>query len=289
MSLVDRTYVSRFSQPTFALEVYRAGVPGSADDDVSASLYLDGESVAEFTRVVPEGAQTGVYPITLSSADTANPGDYELRWAYEVDAVTQMFATSLEFGPSAPAYDALGAGWAGVIDDVWAQFADLFDSPFGGPNLQTYVQTKFGRNRLAQLLKLALQDLNNISNPHQSFEFDGDGFPFAQWGGLLQQALYVQVLKHLVRSYTEQPEVLIATAVSRVDRRDYMQRWNEVLAAEQAEFRTNLGRYKMAFLGLGNAHVLVSGGAFGKLGPYANAGGAGQAASRGYFAVRRWH
>jgi hypothetical protein len=39
----------------------------------------------------------------------------------------------------------------------------------------------------------------------------------------------------------------------------------------------------MAFMGLGNVSVRVSGGVYGNFGPVGWAGGAGEAAARGYF------
>ncbi len=293
VSNLDRRYVSRYTRPTFAVEIYRGGAPGPADGPVTGSLFrvsTDGvpETDPVWTRDLTP-ASPGTYEITLSSVDTKTPGAYDLVYDYEIDGAEEIFATEIEIGPLAPDYDALNPAWASTVDGVWLLFADLFDSPYGGPNLQVYVQTKFGRNRLAQLLRQALQTLNTATSGHQSFPYNEEGFPFAEWGGLLQRSLYIEVLRHLVRSYTEQPEVILGTAVSRVDRRDYMQRWNEVLSMEMAEFNRDLSRFKMAYMGLGNVHVLVSGGAFGNIGPYVNAGGAGEAAARGYFVVRRGH
>lgn len=285
---LDRKYVSRYAPATFAIKVYRDGVPGAADGAVFATLTREGATAPAWTRQAVLTSEPGVYEVALTSVDTQTTGEYSLVFNYEINAAPEVYGYDIEVGPSSPVYDGLPAAWAGVIDSVWAKFADLFDSPFGGPNLQVYMQTNFGRNRLAQLMATALQRLNSATVGHQSYDV-GSEFPFGAWGGLLQQSLYIEVLKHLVRSYTEQPEVILGTAVSRVDRRDYMQRWREVLDMEMQEFERDLGRYRMAMLGLGNVSVLVSGGAFGKLGPYVNAGGGGAAAARGYFAVRRPH
>lgn len=289
MSL-DRRFLSRYSSATFAINVYRGGALADADAAVTGTLLREGDTTPAWTRDATTPA-TGVYEVALSSADTVTPGEYTLTFNYTVDGQPQVYGYDIEIGQSSPAYDALGGGsdWAGVVEGVWAKFADLFDSPYGGPNLQTYMQTNFGRNRLAQLLPAALQRLNSATVGHASYAVGATGFPFGDWGGLLQQSLYIEVLKHLVRSYTEQPEVILGTAVSRVDRRDYTQRWREVLDMETTEFERDLSRYRLANLGLGNVSVLVSGGAFGKLGPWVNAGGAGEAAARGYFAVRRPH
>jgi len=285
----DRKYISRYGTATFAILVRKDGVPAAADGQVAVSFIdqdLDPTTTLWTRNAV--AAEVGQYEIVLGSADTEDPGWRSLRFSYQVDSIPQVFGYDIEVGESAPEYDSLPSDWQGAIETVWGRFADLFDSPFGGPNLQVYAQVNFGRNRLAQLMRPALQRLNSATGAHASYGY-GSSFPFDEWGGLLQQSLYIEVLKHLVRSYVEQPEVILGTAVSRVDRRDYMNRWQDVLQMEQAEFERDLSRYKMAHLGLGNAHVLVAGGAYGNWGPQVNAGGSGSAASRGYFSVHRSH
>lgn len=286
---MDLRYVSRYSRPTFAIQVFRNGEPGDADGDVAVSLYAqDSATTPAWTRNATRASE-GVYEITLTSAETQSPGVYLLRFDYEINGGDEVFGFDFEVGVSSPAYDDLPDQWRGIVDAVWIRFADLFDSPYGGPNLQVYAQTNFGRNRMAQLMEQAMQTLNSITLPHASHQLGGESFPFKEWGGLLQRSLYVEVLKHLIRSYVEQPEAILGTAVSRLDRRDYMQRWQAVLDMEQMDLRTELGRYKMAHLGLGNVSVLVAGGAYGNLGPTVNAGSSGAAAARGYFAVARSH
>ncbi len=293
---IDRKYLSRYSRPTFGITVYRDGVAGDADalPEVSLLTYdnpqQEGTPEVLWTREATRTA-LGQYEITLGSKDTRTPGEASLGWTYLVDGEEEIYTFDLQVGESAPDYDALPLEWRAIVESVWIKFADLFDSAFGGPNLQTYVQTKFGRNRMAQLLPSALQRLNSASNPHASYGIgpDANSFPFADWGGLLAQSLYIEILKHLIRSYTEIPEAVLATSVSRFDRRDYMQRWEQVLNMEMAEFNTDLSRYRKANMGLGSVSVLVSGGAYGNWGPQVNSAGGGMAAARGYFAVARWH
>jgi hypothetical protein len=159
-----------------------------------------------------------------------------------------------------------------IVDDTWIKFADLFDSPEGGPNLQTYYQTHFSRNRIAQLLKTAVGLLNTTAQPFQSYSIDVPGqFPIQQWGPLLGQALYVEVLKHLIRSYVEQP-AFVGGSVTRLDRRDYMDRWQSVLDEERKQLKSQLDIFKISNMGLGKPKVLVSGGVYGRYGPTRFAG-----------------
>lgn len=285
---IDRKYLSRYSQPALGIRVFKAGALADADDLPVASFVREGSVDEEWSRETTKDGP-GLYSVTLSSVETATPMRGTLRFDYSIDGVPQVYGLDVEVGPSAPAYDALPGPWQDLIESVMDKFDDLYDSPMGGPHLQVYVQTHFGRNRVAQLLGSALQDLNTASSPHQTYELGGTDFPFVEWGNLLSDALYIEVLKHLIRSYVEQPELVLGVAASRTDRRDYMDRWTAVLNLELDDFRSNISKYRQAHLGLGNISVLVAGGAYGNWGPSINPGGVGAAAARGYFYVGRWH
>jgi hypothetical protein len=268
-ALGERQYASQYGTPAVGLVVYRGGVPAASDGNVAAARMetLDGTII--FDRQALSTA-TGTYEVVLSSAETQTPGIYKVVWSYTIDGIPQNFTALLEVGESSPAYDHLDEGMKGVVESVWLRFADLFDSPEGGPHLQVYFQTRFGRGRMAQLLRQALGRLNTIAQPHMTYSLEGppDGkqFPLAQWGGLLEQALYIEAIKHLIRSYVEQPEA-VGVNVARLDRRDYMTRWQTILTMEQADLQSQLDVFKMAHMGLGRPRVLVSGGVFGTYGP----------------------
>lgn len=289
----DMLWVSRYSRPAFTLDINTGAGPTDVDDVVTAHLYtLDGEgqivTPAVWTRMVPR-ISVGHYVTTLASTDTQVLGNYELQMTYEVGGSSEVDVWDFQIGPQSRTYDGLTPDWRTVVDGVWWKFQDLYDSPYGGPNLQVYVQTHFGRERLAMMLADAIQSMNTATQGNTNYQVNGTDFPFGAWLGVLQDSLYVEVLKHLVRSYVEQPEVILGTAVSRVDRRDYMQRWQEVLQGAQDDLKSELSSWKLANLGLGNVHVLVSGGAYGRWGPTAPMGSQGDAAARGYFALARFY
>lgn len=269
-ALGDRTYVSQYGTPTVGFVVHKAGVPSDADgNNVTARMEtLDGETVI-FDRAADHPA-TGTYETTLSSAETASPGIYKVTWSYAIDGAQQSFVSLVEVGESSPAYDRLDDGMKAVVESAWMRFADLFDSPVGGPHLQVYFQSRFGRGRMAQLLGIALGRLNTVAQPHMTYSLEGPPngkqFPLGQWGALLDQALYIEAIKHLIRSYTEQP-MPMGVNVARLDRRDYMDRWRSILDLEREDFDSQMDVFKMAHMGLGRPRVLVSGGVYGSYGP----------------------
>lgn len=260
-----RTYASRYSQPTIGFVVHRAGVPADADSDVTVTMEsLAGNEV--FTRTAEHEA-IGVYEVTMTSYEVQTVGLFKLTWTYEIDGTEQHFVNLIEVGETSPAYDALDDDFKGMIESVWLRFADLFDSPYGGPHLQVYFQTTFGRSRMAGLMRVAVGRLNTLAQPRTTYSVDGTKkFPLAEWGPLLEQALYVETIKHLIRSYVEQP-LAMNVNIARLDRRDYMDRWERVLRMETEDLDGQLELFKMAHMGLGRPHVLVSGGAYGRWGP----------------------
>ncbi|MFE6000293.1 hypothetical protein ACFQ6C_26090 [Streptomyces sp. NPDC056454] len=266
----DRAYVSRYGAAEFGLLVMRDGAPGSADGPVTATLLRDGAVPEEVFSREADSANPGEYTVRLTSRETAASGPYVLVWTYTVAGVDEEWRVWLEVGKTAPAYDILAEPMKNLIETTWNRFSDLFDFATEGPHLQTYIQSNFGRNRLAQLLRIAVGRLNTVAQPFQTYTIDGDGgasFPVERWGPLLESALYVECLRHLIRSYVEQPEVQSGSGVSRLDRRDYMDRWSEVLGTEEPVLKQQLETFKISNMGLGRARVLVSGGVFGRWGP----------------------
>lgn len=269
-TLGERQYASQYGTPTVGFVVHASGEPTDADSNlVTVRMETLDATTVLFERTADHPA-TGVYETTLLSSETQSPGIYKVTWSYHVGGTAQTFIGVIEVGESSSAYDALDDGMKMVVESVWLRFADLFDSPDGGPHLQVYFQSRFGRGRMAQLLSIALNRLNVISQPHMTYSLvgppDGKQFPLAQWGGLLDSATYIEALKHLIRSYVEQPEAM-GVNLARLDRRDYMDRWQRVLDMEMKDFESAKETFKMAHMGLGRPRVLVSGGVYGTFGP----------------------
>jgi hypothetical protein len=228
-----------------------------------------------FTRAATR-VSLGTYQTVTSSTETAIPGNFTLTWTYALAGNPQTYSTYVVIGPAVPDYDVLNADMKAIVEITMHRFADLFDSPGGGPNLTTYFQTHFNRGRMAQLLRIAVGTMNTIAQPFMTYTVDGVGgalFPTAQWGPLLERMLYVEAVKHLIRSYVEQAQ-FVGGNVTRLDRRDYMDRWRTVLADEEVTLKSQLDIFKISNMGLGQANVLVSGGAFGRYAPTRIAGSA---------------
>lgn len=273
----EREYISQYALQQLNLAIQKGGEAASADDTVVgtwARQNADGTTEEIATPAAVE-TETGLYTITLRGQDTAVPGDYVLTWTYTIDGFEEHYPVFLVVGPANPYYDQLPDDMKQVVERVWFRFADLFDSPGGGPNLETYFQSHWSRGRMAQLLGVAVGRLNTMAQPYMTFTVDGRNgskFPLHQWGSLLETALYIEAVKHLVRSYVEQPEFQGTGSVARVDRRDYMSRWQSILDTEENMFVGQLDSFKISMMGLGRPKVLVSGGVYARYAPTRVAG-----------------
>jgi hypothetical protein len=142
-----------------------------------------------------------------------------------------------------------------AVDHTMVKLEDLFDSDLGGPWLKDETKKAFDRRKLVALLPDALYMINNGYQPTTSF--DETNFPTNHYP-LVSQALLVEVIFHLIRSYTEQP-LPSGGNISWFDRRDYMQRWQSVLEKEAERLTQYIDIFKMEYTGFGATAVLVGG------------------------------
>jgi hypothetical protein len=286
-NLEDYLYVSQQANDQVGIIINIGGVPTDPDSlVVIVSMMPDMAGVQPvFTGRNAVRQYTGAYTYTFLSTDTSVTGHYHLAWSYQLQGVPDTYLTPIEVGSYSPAYDALGSDMQGVIELVWAKFADIYDSQFGGPNLQSYFQSHFGRGRMAQLLQVAMMNINLSMQPINNYSLmapssnpnapiTGPEFPVAMWGGLLVQGLTIEVIKHLMRSYVEEPQAEGSNVQARLTRRDYLQRWGEMLQTEQSDYERELETFKIRQMFTLQPRVLVSGGVYGNFGPTRVAGNA---------------
>lgn len=271
-----RQYVSQYSNDALTLGIHIAGVLADPDNNqVQVTMVDETTNTSVFTEYATR-VSTGLYQVILTSSQSATPDNYTLTWEYSISSVGQFFQTYIVIGQADPNYDNLSSDMKNVVEGVWFRFADLFDSPEGGPNLQTYFQANWTRGRVAQLLGAAFGYINTMQQPFQQWSMDGSSgpiFPVAQWGSLLSQALLVECCKHLRRSYTEQPD-LQGGNVTRLDRQQYWDRWSQILQDEQSTLKQQMDVMKISAMSLSQPMVLVSGGVYGRYGPTRYAGSA---------------
>jgi hypothetical protein len=209
----------------------------------------------------------GLYRFVLTADKTSVPGLLKAEWAFAVNGIQGMFLDFYEILEYMPNYVSLNDHERGVVERITWMFGDMFDTTSSdGPSLVEEFQTHYGYERIAQLMQIAVNKINTTKQPLTNFSVGSitptPNFPI-EWSGLLQQSTYLEVLRHFVRTYTEQPNIAGSGGVAYVDRRDYASRWRDVLNEEKQGYDLMLVMFKRSLMGLGSGSLLVSGGIYG--------------------------
>lgn len=214
--------------------------PDGTKTEHQGNIEEDGTGTYNFQGTTQVGHYTGMATFRTESGKKSSPCDFET-----IDPF-------LETEPS--------SSWL-IANDAWEKFEDLFDSEEGGPWLRDMTLSVFNKTKMENFIDDALIVIN-FQNPETSFtlsEFVSETAPIAKTTNapILTQAIVLQIIRHLMRSYVEQPNP-VGSQISWHDRRDYLQRWKEVYAIEQEVFKQMLALWKRQFLGLGSTRTLVS-------------------------------
>lgn len=231
--------------------------PTSTETDQRGTSVINITDPTQLTRV-----DTGMYHYAIGPAHTGSRGVLTAQWSYHVGGTAFTYDDYLQILDQMPLYETLSDSEKGLVEQVSWMIGDLFDSTEGGPHLIEEFQTHFDYERLAFLAQLATTRFNYTGFPVTSYSF-GDGSS-GQGGftGLLVIGTYIEVVRHLVRSYTEIP-VWQNMNVTYEDRREYFSRWEQVLQTELSDYQTMVKMAKRSLLQLGRGALLVAGGIYG--------------------------
>ena len=237
------------------------------NEDERQTYALDnpiGESLKVISGEDIKHESEGVYSVDIGPPLTQDRGNLTAVWTYTVDGNPFTFHDRLRITEPMPLVDSLADFERYTLEQVTWMLGDLFDSTEGGPNLVENFQTHFNAERIAQLMTVAVHRINITGPPAGSFGVGGMGKPLPGFlHGVLTMATYVEVLRHFVRSYVEQPLYQGSRSIY-TDRRDYMTRWASVLAEEKRDLDEAIKIAKRQLLGLGGGALLVAGGVYGR-------------------------
>lgn len=196
--------------------------------------------------------------LTIVEAAIDQTGLWRARCRFHIDDnTTRSSLVSFEvLDPLAAIAQPTDNSLAWVLDHTWMKIEDLFDSELGGPWLRDKTRASFTKDKMALLVPDALYYINNDSQPVTTF--DDTTFPMAQHKSLLAQGLLVETIYHLIRSYVEQPQPL-GQPITYFDRRDYLQRWSQVLQSEEKKLQTLIDIFKLQYMNFGSSALLVGG------------------------------
>lgn len=276
-SSVVRNQISRYGVDKIGIRV--SGSSGAVDADtgtVVLNIYQetnfdDVDSTGPLIITAAEGGdvehpETGVYTYTITPPVTNVVCLLKAVWTYQVSGVDLTYIEHLQIRDPMPTYDGFNDAEKGAVQTITNLFADTYDSTVGGPHLIEEFQTKYNNERIAQLMFWSVEKMNLTKQPITNWTLTSPGqvstFPTAYWG-LLIMGGYLEVLRHLCRSYVEQPDIRNTGDVIYLDRRDYLDRWASVLKMEEKQFDDMLTLVKRKAMNLGSTSMLVAGGIFG--------------------------
>jgi len=143
-----------------------------------------------------------------------------------------------------------------ALDLAWLKVEDGFDSMPGGPYLLDITRKNFSPEKSSLLFPFALNRIN-YTFPNPRTDFDLSSFPWQSDHVLMAQALTMEIILHLIRSYVEVPNPTGSGNITYLDRTQYEQRWMEIYKTEEEQFQNALRVFKRQYLQLGKARGLV--------------------------------
>jgi hypothetical protein len=235
--------------------------PVPEDELTAVSFKIQKPDKSEATQagtINDEGAGTTLYN------DTDLIGQY-IAVATFTDSDGKLRSTRCDFEVIDPFAEISPSATWFLADAAWRKIEDCFDGEDEGPWLKEMTLNYFNKEKMESFIAEAMFDINQ-QNPPTSLAVSNfihdDGtntntFVATADLPLAAQGVFICVLRHLIRSYVEQPNP-VGAQIAWHDRRDYLQRWQSVLQVELTQYQRMLALYKRQFLGLGQTRVLVA-------------------------------
>jgi hypothetical protein len=136
-----------------------------------------------------------------------------------------------------------------IAEQVWFRLEDCFDSEEGGPWLRDMTLSYFDLDLAYFTTDIPATDPALLALDPNAKQPDPDRI-------VVVQGTLLAVIKHLMRSYVEQPDIRGANAVYQ-DRRDYLARWQQIYQLEYTEWTRMIALWKRQFLNYGRSSLLI--------------------------------
>lgn len=201
-------------------------------------------------------AADGTARFNVEAAVNSEEGEYKAfcRFTYDEGGFTKVKDIPCDY-EVVDAFVREGAQpFDGAVDLAWKYLEDCFDSEQGGPWLRDMTLAHFDKAKMRELVPQVFMEIN--AQPPQT-DFAPDSFDYSGDDGnaFVAQGILVSAIRHLMRSYTEQP-IMTNSPVAWADRTRYQQAWSVIYQVELDWWKRLLSLYKQRFFGTG-AKLLV--------------------------------
>lgn len=237
------------AQAAFTSVSFTVRQPAGVDVVAAGSINADGSCYHQYTVTNDIGLYKWTAQATLTTGEKRTYRDE--FWV----------ADPLEDPPSTQSDE--------IADEVWMRLEDCFDSEGGGPWLRDMSLVYFEPRKVERFIAEGILRIN-VSPPMTNLTLADFTMPVTNSDPsvpagtmmadpdqiILVQATLIAVIRHLMRSYTEQPMPEGANVVWH-NRRDYLQRWGEILQIEEENFRQMIALWKRQFYNFGQGKLLT--------------------------------
>ncbi len=235
-------------------------IPQADISSVTFSVMKPGDDPNTPTVDADAGTVTGDGTAVYNVADTVHDvvGEYRAfaRFTYDENGLTNKLKTVPMTYEVADVFRTVASTPAEPsMDLAWQKLSDCFDSEFGGPWLRDMTKANFDKVKIADFVPDVLLEIN-AQQPVT--EYNIDSFPWTTRDGaaLVGFGLYIATIKHLMRSYTEQPNVM-NSSVGYLDRTRYQQAWGAIYQMELPEWKRILELWKRGEIDISRGSLLV--------------------------------
>lgn len=225
--------------------------PASEWDAETGGPQYDDEKIVEEGEILEDGSGLFVFEETDRLGHHIAVATFEL-----IDGTTK--STRIDFEVFDP-FEVVDTPIRIVADGVWTKLEDCFDAENEGPWVQDVTMNFFREEKMEKFVADALFDIN-YQNPPTSLtitSFVNPDLTVSTNYPLLVQGVFIQALRHIMRSYVEQP-LPTGAQIAFQDRRDYLQRWESMYNIELDQYKRWVALYKRGFLQLGHSRLLVA-------------------------------
>lgn len=143
----------------------------------------------------------------------------------------------------------------GAVRQCWMFIEDCFDSEQGGPWLRDMTLSVFDQTKVRGLIPQALLDINQ-QMPYTNYTEASFPYTLNDGEALMAQGLLIASIRHLMRAYTEQPD-MTNSPVAFMDRKKYQQVWSAQYQIEKDVWDKWLNRWKLRAYDLSSSAMLL--------------------------------
>lgn len=183
----------------------------------------------------------GVASCTVPANEQDTPGQYLATCTFVYGPTTHTEKTRVvtcDYDVFDPFERSGAQPYDPMVDMAWNRLADLFDSEEGGPWLRDMTKGRFDKTRMREFINDVFFDINN-QMPLTSL--DPNTVDYTQWemSAVVAQGILVHSIRHLMRSYAEQP-VVSNSPVGFFDRQTYLDRWTAIYNIENERYEKEM-------------------------------------------------